>query len=205
MKKTLYLSAAFLSAFVVSKASAVDTPKIRHFQGLQIGLLAGHDSTSLKIANENGDGIEGLALNGPEAGINLGYGMHFGKFFAGLDAYYIQNWAKGKVVDPASSGEFKNTQSFGVGLRLGMVCNGALPYVGVGWDHAKFKRKENDQEESDKTNGVRLSVGLDMKVASSVIVGVQGYYTIYKAFKDKENLKLKPKSSGFLFKVAYQI
>lgn len=209
MRKITY--AGLASALFASAAFATDDMQHQHpnpascanFSGFFAGALLGYGSGLAKTTmNPNIAGVAlgqrnaDLSINGVNGGVLLGYGKNISasKVYLGLQASYVLDGAKGKIVSPASPAAgavaavgqpganilFKRQDSIDVDARAGIIWGNALPYILVGWANSKIKASNYGVNYiSKRANGLNLGLGVDWKLTKHVVAGLVYKYTTF--------------------------
>lgn len=160
MKKIALLAVA--TAFVSVPAMAQEES---NFGGAKIGVVAGYDSTSLKLDGESD------SKGGFHYGVTAGYDFDMGNMVIGAEAELADATTKESVTDTFMLGDefsLAASREIYLGARVGAkVGSNALLYVKGGYVNSKFKLHYDNgidftYNDSDTLDGWRIGAGAEL-------------------------------------------
>lgn len=189
MKKQL---AVALLAFVSAAAMA------DNFVGPAVGLDTG--VTKFKAKDEvttNGKNMSDTNLSGS-------YGFAYGDTpLVGMVEGKVKLGSSKAFAFDDEGGDIKQKNGYSLGYQQGFkVTNDFMPYVGVHYQHAKFKDTEDG--ETDRANGFGVSVGAKYQVMPNVELNAEYRNTHLRTKKDDFGDRVRLRGNTFSVGSAYR-
>lgn len=202
MKKvSLVAFAASLATTSLAVAEMAPCPKA--FEGFGLGGTLGYDVGYSKTKEGPSGTKQDLGFKGIDGGILVDYTKRLCNWAVGVQ--FLANWAntKGKTDDPT---KLRLKNSLDLLGRVGYVIGGqAMPYLGLGWENARWQSKNAVfGNKRKRLNGFLWAVGTDFLATKHVVLGV-----VYKgvAFQHKkfDEVSHRPQNNTFALvaKVVY--
>ncbi|MBA3813796.1 MAG: porin family protein [Alphaproteobacteria bacterium] len=229
MKKVYLLG--FILAATVAQGALADTAGVpvgvpapqagcpKAFQGFHLGGNIGYDIGFAKYRfNDNFDAKrDDRAFKGIDGGVGVGYTHRIGCNWA-LGIAFDANWANTKgrstSLDGRVNGNVRTANkirlenSLDLYGRLGYVMREiAMPFIGLGWENARWKSaftsdESNDSRKKKRLNSFLWKVGVDFLATKHVVVGFE-YTGIYGGGLNHRNSefqtrhKVRPQNNKF--------
>jgi hypothetical protein len=164
--------------------------------GFYAGALLGYDSLNLRTKGTRDQGTDKGQLSDSDAsaGLFAGYGLNWGRWYAGLEADYEDSRVDTDYSEERSSGRtvsVDKNDSYGLALRGGYaLAGGPLLYARAGAVRTSFdvndavNARADAADDGDTTEtGTRVGLGADIPASRHVFVRLEYSFTQYDDFQ----------------------
>jgi len=164
--------------------------------GFYAGALLGYDSLNLrsKVGRDQGTEKGEFSDSDASAGLFAGWGLNWGRWYAGLEGEYEDSPVDVQYSDEKASArtlKIDKNDAYGLALRGGyLLASGPLLYARAGAVRANFdiydtvNARSDAADDDDATEtGVRLGLGTDIPASRHLFVRLEYSFTEYDDFE----------------------